>query len=282
MKFKNLVQKLKIWDGSKILSILEEGDSADAKGILVFGKDASGNVIPLRIIAEGDDLTGLEGILSLGKDVNGNAESLSVVADGDSTTELKGIYVFGKDSDGNISPVRIDKESKGLIVISTEHAKIHAGVSFERHIDSNDANVATINVAFKTGPAGEVNLIQGFSASDTVLFEIIEGATWTQGSGTALTISNINRNFGASLLILEDKNQVAFTASNEVIQDVTGVAGGTIFERQLTYQPKQQGGTTRQQQHEWEFKPDTTYILRVTQTSGNCKMSIDLHWYEVE
>ncbi|MCK5601708.1 hypothetical protein KAR91_07570 [Candidatus Pacearchaeota archaeon] len=248
---------------------LEEDDAtktieASGKDIKIF-RDSQGRAI-LGVVLMDEDGDNL----------------LSLVQDGESASGAKGVLIFGKDSDGNTTPIIMDGESGGLITITTEHAKIHEGISFERHIDSNNATVATLNVAFKTGPIGEVNIIQGWSASDTVLFEIIEGATWDQGSGTALDISNHNRNRGASTLILEDKNQATFTASNQVIQDVTNVSGGTTFERQLTYEPKQAGGNTRASTHEWELMPDTTYVFRITKTSaGNSKMSIDLHWYEV-
>lgn len=174
-----------------------------------------------------------------------------------------------------------DNKFKIPVNINVEHHKIHEGLSFERHIDSADADVASLNVAFKTKAGTKLaHILFGFSASSAVLFEIIEGASWTQGSGTALDIFNLDRDAGNSEIILEDKNQAAFTASNQVIQDVTGIAGGVIFEKQYCYSEKKQAGDTRAGSHEWLFKPDTTYIVRITQTGGNCKQSIDLHWYE--
>lgn len=179
---------------------------------------------------------------------------------------------------------QIDPMSGKLVTIEYEHHQVHEGASFERHIDSANGAVAGLNVAFKT-LAGfkRAHILFGFSSSDEILFEVIEGATWTQGSGTALDIFNHNRDVGASEIILEDKNQAGFTASGQIIKDVTGISGGLTFENQYTYNAslgQQFAAETRQAGHEWVLKPDTTYIIRVTKTDDNCKISIDLHWYE--
>ncbi len=179
----------------------------------------------------------------------------------------------------------VDKMVSALIAISEEHHQIHGGSSFERHIDSANAAVASLNVAFKTVNTTEkAHIIFGHGMSDEVLIEIIEGPTWDQGSGTALTIFTHNRDLAnTSTVILEDKNQPTFTANNQVIKDVTNVAGGTTFENQYTYNAglgAAINAETRGAAHEWVLKPNTTYVIRMTQTGGNCKMSIDLHWYE--
>lgn len=171
------------------------------------------------------------------------------------------------------------------INIPSDHSEIHKGSSFERHIDSGNLAVASLNVAFKTVNSTEkAHMLFGHGMSDEILIEIFEGATWDQGSGSALDIHNHNRDNGAtSTVILEDVNQPTFTASDQVIKDVTNVAGGTVFENQYTYNAGQGAkveAETRSAEHEWVLKPNTTYVIRMTQTGGNCKMSIDLHWYE--
>lgn len=184
-----------------------------------------------------------------------------------------------------------DSLIQALLIQQTEHGMIHAGHSFERHIDSGNALVASLNVAFKTAPGTKLaHMIFGYGMSDEVLIEIFEGVTWTQGSGTALDIYNNNRNSGEdSAIILEDKNQATFTASNQVIKDVTGIAGDSSldnrFENQYTYNAGLGvaiTAETRTAVHEWVLKADETYVVRMTQTDGNCKMSIDLHWYEYQ
>lgn len=283
MKFKNIVQKLKIWDGTDELSIIGDGDSLTGiKGLLVFGEDISGNAKVISVISEGDDLSTLTGFLTYGKDINGKALPFSVVSDGDSATSLTGMYILGKDDDGNIAPIRINGDSGGLITIETEHEKVHDGVSFCRQIDSNNSAVATLNAAFKTKDSGDIHILFEFGASDTAQFELIEGATWDQGSGTALDIFNHKRDGGDSTLVLEDKNQVAFTASNQLIQDVTTVTGGTVIYNKFTYAARQVGGGSRSVVIERELKADTTYVFRAAKTGGGtAKLDIDLNWYEV-
>lgn len=193
--------------------------------------------------------------------------------------------MLGARDDGTFHLVEIDSVSHALSVISFEHHEIHEGHSFERHIDSANAAVAGLNVAFKTAPGTKlVHMLLGWSSNDEVLVEGLEGATWTQGTGTATTFYNHNREtINTSTAILEDKNQATFTANHQIIKDVTGIAGGEVFEKQYTYNAGLGAATTvesREAGHEWVLKPDTTYVIRLTQTDGNCKMSIDLHWYE--
>lgn len=164
------------------------------------------------------------------------------------------------------------------------HQAIHEATSFERHIDSANLAVASLNVAFKTlAGTKRAHMLFGWSSNDEILYEIIEGATWDQASGTALDIFEHSRGDGSSTLILEDKNQPTFTASNQVIKDVTTIAGGTTFENQYAYNASLGAvvdAETRFATHEWILKADTTYVVRATKTDANCKISIDLHWYE--
>lgn len=178
-----------------------------------------------------------------------------------------------------------DSKFKSPISVDSEHSEIHECHSFERHIDSANTAVATLNVAFKTLSGSKLaHMIFGFSSNDEILFEVLEGATWTQGTGTALTVFNHNRDCAdPSTVILEDKNQATFTASNQVIKDVTGISGGTVFENQYTYNAglgAAVSAETRNAAHEWNLKDNTTYVVRMTQTDGNCKMTATIHWYE--
>jgi len=224
------------------------------------------------------------------KDNNGTLAD--VVTNTDKTTNIDGLngvltnaMMFGRVNDSTVKNARLDALTESLVCISFEHHEVHDGDSFERHIDSGNANVASLNVAFKTVDTGKlVHMLFGFGTDDEVLWEIIEGAIWTQGTGTALDINHHNRKASSpSVAILEDVNQATFTASNQFIQDVTGIQGGTIFENQYIYNAsigQNRSAEARTSGHEWVLRPDTTYVVRVTQTDGNCKMSINLHYYE--
>lgn len=201
----------------------------------------------------------------------------------------KAIPVKIVDPNNENRDAKINSLVQALEFLSVEHGKIHEGNSFERHIDSANQAVVSLNVAFKTAPGTKLaHMIFGFGSSDEILIEILEGVTWTQGSGSVLEINHHNRAIGnESTVILEDKNQASFIASNQIIKNVTGIDGDSsgerIFENQYTYNAGLGVAViaeTRTAAHEWILKPDETYVIRMTQTDGNCKMSIDLHWYE--
>ena len=178
-----------------------------------------------------------------------------------------------------------DNKFKVPIFITVEHHELHEGDSHEVHVDSGNAAVASMNLAFKTLKGKKLaHMLIGWSTNDEILFEIIEGGAWTQGSGALVTIFNNERDSGgSSSLILENQVQPAFTATNGVIKDVTNIAGGTTIDSQYTYNAGLGAATTvesRATGHEWVLANDTTYFIRLTQTGGNCKMTIDLHWYE--
>lgn len=182
--------------------------------------------------------------------------------------------------------INFDNYFSTPIVQQIGHSKIHAALNFERHISSLNLAVASLNVAFKTAPGQNLaHMLFGFEMSDEIQFEIIEGATWTQGSGAPFDIFNNNRNIGGnSVVILEDVNQPTFTASNQVTKNITNISGGiNIDPDRFTYNAglgaiisSESRGAT----HEWVLKADETYVVRVTATNSDCKMTIDLHWYE--
>ena len=189
------------------------------------------------------------------------------------------------DPDGIRFGIEQDAKHAAPLVATIEHHEIHEGCSYEVHVNSANADVAALNIAFKTLDSSKLaHMVFAWDNDDDILFEIIEGATWTQGTGTERAIQNHNLDTGgASVVILEDKGQATFTASNTVIQDVTGIAGGTVRDNQYTYRTGvggTGGGESRAATHEWILKRNTTYIIRSTQTGGNCRMTNTLHWYE--
>ena len=269
MKFLKIPKKLKIWDGTKVLDVLEEGDSAAAKGLLVFGKDTNGNVIPLRIIAEGDDLTGLEGILSLGKDVNGNALPLSIVADGDSTTGLKGIYLLGENNNGDAIPIQVDEQTKALISILEPHAQIHGGKAFFNSGLNNIANAADFDILLKNPVNNESHFRFNFSVGGApMVVRVFENPTITD-DGTGLTVFNVNRN---SVIT----NKMTLFSGPTLSDD------GTELECLLIAGARQEGGTGNTSLIEWELKVNEDYLLRITNNAGGAQdVCHNIFWYEL-
>jgi len=195
--------------------------------------------------------------------------------------------VFLADPEDISRLAEFDNYFKALLCQTIEHHKLHEGYTWKKYIHSANLAVTTMNVAFKTLPGDKLaHMLFGFSSNDEILFEIIEGATWTQGSGTALDLVAVNRaKGGTSEVILEDKAQVTFTASNQVIKDVTSVAGGTVIDDQYTYNASLGANKfveSRSAGHEWPLKPNTSYVVRMTKTDQDCKMTIGLIHYEHE
>jgi hypothetical protein len=188
--------------------------------------------------------------------------------------------------DGGGEVANIDSVSGSMQVINFEHHALHEGNSYEIHIDSANAAVATLNVAFKTlAGTGKVHMLFGWASNDEIKWEILEGATWTTDTGTVTTVYNQNRDSAnVSTLILEDDTATpTFTATNSVLKDVSITGAGTAIDTQYTYNAGlgvAVSAESRRGSHEWLLNDNTTYVVRMTQTDGNCKMSIDLHWYE--
>jgi hypothetical protein len=192
--------------------------------------------------------------------------------------------IINQDPDDSTRLGEFDNKFKVPIYITIEHHKIHKGDAFERHIDSGNAAVASLEVAFKTLSGSKLaHILFGFGSSDEILFQIYEGATWDASSGTALTGNNNNRDNGsASTVLLEDTTTGSFNTAG-ITKDPTNSAGGTLIEQQYTYNAgigAAVSAESRHAGHEWVLKDNTTYLIKMTQTGGNCKMSIDLHWYE--
>lgn len=180
---------------------------------------------------------------------------------------------------------KMDNVGQYMPIYTVEHAKIHEGVAHEVHVHTSNATEASLNIAFKTAPGQTVaHMLFGWDLNDECLLEIIEGATWTQGSGTAVDVQFINRYLRKKTqTILENKNQVAFKPSQQVIKDVTGISGGTIIDPQYTYNASigaNKSAETRVAGHEWPLNVDTTYVYRITKTDANAKMTGTLHWYD--
>jgi hypothetical protein len=169
--------------------------------------------------------------------------------------------------------------------LTTEHHHIHEGIAHKVHVNSANSAVASLNIAFKTAPGNKIaHMLFGFDINDECLVEIIEGATWTQGSGTLVDVQFINRYLRKkSELILNNKNQATFVSTQQVLKDVTGITGGVVFDPQYTYNASvgaNKNSETRSAGHEWTLNSDTTYIYRITKTDANCKITGTLNWYE--
>ena len=176
-----------------------------------------------------------------------------------------------------------DEMTNSLITISYEHHEIHEGDSFVVSIvDTTMASAETLVLAFKT-PAGtkRAHLIYEYSTLTGAHCELIEGPTWDQGSGAAVTITNRLRAASpASSILLENRGQVTFTASDEMISNPTTLSGGTVIDTNYSFGSNKLPESSRRGQHEFILKPDSTYAIRFTSDASSNKGQIIVDWYE--
>ena len=201
--------------------------------------------------------------------------------DDDGNTVHRQVVVLGDPTNGD-SVGGIDKVSGALAVVSFAHHEIHEGDSFFADVvDLVMANADTINIVFKTPPGTKrAHMTFGFSTAVGGHVDVLEGPTWNQGTGTAVGIFNRKREATMnSSMLLEDLNQVAFTASDELILNPTGLAGGTTIHDVYAFgaQKVPAGG---REENEILLLPDSTYCMCFTADGANNKGQLVLNWYE--
>jgi hypothetical protein len=169
-----------------------------------------------------------------------------------------------------------------LTTVDYAHHEIHSGSFFHAMVvDASMADTETISLAFKT-PTGtkRVHMFYRWESKAGGHIEILEGPAWTQGTGVATAIYNRKRLTSMTASgVLEDRNQVAFTASNQVIASPTITNAGTVIETVYAF------GATRtaaggRDDNEIILKPDTTYAYRFTADGNTNAGWLSLNWYE--
>ncbi len=167
------------------------------------------------------------------------------------------------------------------IALDSAHLEVHEGEHFHitGALSGALADTDDYLIAFKTpNTAKLIHFLPGAWSKGQGRLELLEGATWTQGTGSAIPVWNSNLDDGSSSTILEDRAQPAFTASDEVMTGVTITAAGTV-KGDLTVGDGKAGEGARAD-HEIVLKRDTQYTLRYTSeaASGQCRLFPT--WYE--
>lgn len=178
--------------------------------------------------------------------------------------------VLANDSD---QALLTDTLSGALVTLDWEHHKVHTGETFSVSYKSPDnsplADNGTIIFAITTSTK-EAHFISSAAAGGDAEVEILEGTTFTGGTGTAMTAYNKNRSS-------------VNTPISTVRRDVTITGDGTlIFNKFL---PGGVGGVAQgvssETRDEWELKPSTVYAVRLTNRAGNAQpASLAIEWYE--
>jgi len=165
----------------------------------------------------------------------------------------------------------VDSPSGGGIGIDTLHARVHAGEMFDvDFVDDVWASAEVHDIGITT-PAGEsIHIRLGASAGNSARAQFYEASTFTVG--TPLTPQNANR----------ESTKTTDTAF--VSEPTISVLGNLI--RESIFQGGSGGnapGFNLSSSQEIILKPDTMYILRLSNLSGgSTQLALNLQYYEVD
>jgi len=175
----------------------------------------------------------------------------------------------------------LDEAFNVLAAIDVPHREVHEGHSFVTNtVDTDMDAAATLILAFKTPntPAWG-HMIASFGAKATGHMDIIEGPAWTNQTGSQNPIYNRDRNSALKSAILEDQSSAAFTATENVILNPTGLTGGTIIQSIYSWSDKKTT-TKDRDQAEIILAQDTQYAVRYTSDGATNAGELILNWYE--
>ena len=161
-----------------------------------------------------------------------------------------------------------DDLSEALVFVEKRHQRVHVGKAFScSHLSSSVANGTNLDVLMKTG-AYTVHLV--YTAAVSAEFEIrLYEDTIISSDGTFLPVLNKNRGSVNTTTLL------AFLGPT-----VTGI--GTELRVNLLpgAQKDKEVGAILGEFPEYNLKPDTNYLIRLSNTSGGTsKVAMDIEFY---
>lgn len=135
---------------------------------------------------------------------------------------------------------------------------------------SSVENNAVVNMLYVTG-SKSVRIVSEAASTGTAKLETFDG-TIVSNNGTEVIVTCMNRN-------------IEYNVETKVYHTPTVTASGTAMRVGLLpggSGPKSSGGTVREGA-EWTLKPNTKYLIRVTNLSGNtADITVVNNFYEVE
>lgn len=174
--------------------------------------------------------------------------------------------------------------NKEITRIDWDHHEIHDGDTFQVFFeDITLGDNDTINFAFKT-PAlttKEIHMVIEYATKVGGQLTVLEAATWTAKSGTAITPINLNRNSSKTSEILGNETTTTFTTANELAVNVTTIltTNATTVESDAVYGSKWSSGSSRGMK-ELILKAATTYVVLFTAEGASNFGHLKLRWYE--
>ena len=174
------------------------------------------------------------------------------------------------DANGDVIPV--DALGGGLVMIETEHQHIHEGTAFHMShylssLDAGDVNAHNILLKNPAGNFPHLRSYHGVGTGGPLRIRLFEGVT-ISADGTPIAAHNMNRNSSN-------------TSDLKAFDEPTITGEGEEMEIHLAPTGHKEGGLTDTVPVEWIFKPDTNYLIRLT--NGNAQAIealLEAFWYE--
>jgi hypothetical protein len=169
---------------------------------------------------------------------------------------------------GGLIPV--DDLTEAVEVISYPHHEIHEGNAYCacHGVDLGAATRDYLIVA-PTGPE-QAHLTLAVLASLDLDMTLFEGTD--RVGGTAVSAGNRNRNSGNSASTVITHTPGAGVDGTQMLSALIGdpAGPGSIAG----------GGASSDGRHEFILKSGESYLLRITSTSADCRVTVFLDWYE--
>lgn len=182
---------------------------------------------------------------------------------------------------GLVGSTWVDLDADGyenvLAVITEEHHLIHEGVMFETCVNDTALGAASTKNIFFTTPnsAKRLHAFWLASASDSAQLEILRGPTVTGGTGSALTIFNLDENSANTSDVFDN---TGVPVQGQASEDVTITVDGTQI-KHAVFAAKNDQGESRGLR-ERILLPNTDYVFRLTSNAANNRVQLDVVWYE--
>jgi len=176
-------------------------------------------------------------------------------------------------------------KNDSLVIIDSLEYETHEGHSFTTQVtDDTMSDTDTLTVAFKTClRESQTHMWVGFTTLVGGYCQLLEGPTWTTNTGTLIPIINRERSQSHVISILgEDKTTTpAFSATNNLLANVTDLAGGTALWTRYAWGERGQieGGSYRAE-NQFVLKSGTTYAAKFTAVGSSNKAQLYLNWIE--
>lgn len=170
----------------------------------------------------------------------------------------------------------VERVTGGVMVIDSNHAQIHGGNAYSIGEFFTIAAGAKLDVTVQV-PAGAYVHYQATDLStdggNTVTATFYEGATVTAATGTAITPVNRKRIDTPEASVLTIKQAPTVTATGTQLDK-------WYFPKTANSQAK--GFNGKSDTNEWVLKPETTYLLRISNigTTTSAVVSMRPFWYE--